>query len=255
MEPIISVRDLARTYIMGEFEVHALQGVSFDIYPGEFVAIMGPSGSGKSTLMNLLGCLDTPSDGQYILDGIPTEELDGDMLASVRNRKIGFVFQQFNLLARSTALQNVELPLIYRGKMKKDERYEMASEALEMVGLGDRIEHRPRELSGGQQQRVAIARALVTHPAILLADEPTGNLDSHSSEEVMGVFEELNSKGITIILVTHEHDVAAHAHRVITIRDGLVASDTFSDKLSAMSPQPPALAGAQTAAMNQVVSG
>jgi len=238
--------------MMGEFEVHALQGVSFDIYPGEFVAIMGPSGSGKSTLMNLLGCLDTPTDGQYILDGIPTEELDGDMLASVRNRKIGFVFQQFNLLARSTALENVELPLIYRGKMKKSERYAMAIEALEMVGLGDRIEHRPRELSGGQQQRVAIARGLVTHPAILLADEPTGNLDSHSSEEVMQVFEELNSKGITIILVTHEHDVAAHAHRVITVRDGLVASDTFNEKMSAISSQPSALAGA---AMNQGVSG
>jgi putative ABC transport system ATP-binding protein len=252
MEPIISARDLARTYIMGEFEVHALQGVSFDIYPGEFVAIMGPSGSGKSTLMNLLGCLDTPTDGQYILDGIPTEELDGDMLASVRNRKIGFVFQQFNLLPRSTALENVELPLIYRGKMKKADRYAMATEALEMVGLGDRMEHRPRELSGGQQQRVAIARALVTHPAILLADEPTGNLDSHSSEEVMQVFEQLNHKGITIILVTHEHDVAAHAHRIITIRDGIVASDTVN-KLSAISSQPSALAGAT--AMNQVVSG
>jgi putative ABC transport system ATP-binding protein len=249
MEPIISVHDLARTYIMGEIEVHALQGVSFDIYPGEFVAIMGPSGSGKSTLMNLLGCLDTPTEGEYILDGIPTEELDGDMLASVRNRKIGFVFQQFNLLARSTALQNVELPLVYRGKMKKSERYEMAMDALEMVGLEDRTEHRPRELSGGQQQRVAIARALVTHPAILLADEPTGNLDSHSSEEVMQVFEELNSKGITIILVTHEHDVAAHAHRVITIRDGLVASDMINDKLSAISSQQSALAGAQTGAI------
>jgi len=250
MEPIISVHDLARTYIMGEIEVHALQGVSFDIYPGEFVAIMGPSGSGKSTLMNLLGCLDTPTEGEYILDGIPTEELDGDMLASVRNRKIGFVFQQFNLLARSTALQNVELPLVYRGKMKKSERYEMAMNALEMVGLEDRMEHRPRELSGGQQQRVAIARALVTHPAILLADEPTGNLDSHSSEEVMQVFEELNSKGITIILVTHEHDVAAHAHRVITIRDGLVASDMINDKLSAISSQQSALAGAQTGAIS-----
>ena len=211
---------------MGEIEVLALRGVSFDIYPGEFVAIMGPSGSGKSTLMNLLGCLDTPTDGEYILDGISTEELESDMLAAVRNRKIGFVFQQFNLLARSTALENVELPLVYRGNMKRSERQERAEAALEAVGLDDRMEHRPRELSGGQQQRVAIARALVTQPAILLADEPTGNLDSHSTEEVMQLFEELNRKGITIILVTHEHDVAMHAHRVITIRDGLVASDS-----------------------------
>jgi putative ABC transport system ATP-binding protein len=226
MEPIISVRGLARTYTMGEIEVQALRGVDFDIYPGEFVAIMGPSGSGKSTLMNLLGCLDTPTDGEYILDGIPTEELETDMLAAVRNRKIGFVFQQFNLLSRGTALQNVELPLVYRGNIKKGERYEMASSALEAVGLEDRMEHHPRELSGGQQQRVAIARALVTQPAILLADEPTGNLDSHSTEEIMQLFEELNRRGITLILVTHEHDVAVHAHRIITIRDGLVASDT-----------------------------
>ena len=225
MEPIISIQDLARTYTMGEIEVHALRGVSFNIYPGEFVAIMGPSGSGKSTLMNLLGCLDTPTDGEYILDGIAVEDLDDDMLAAVRNRKIGFVFQQFNLLARSTALENVELPLIYRGKFNKAQREEKATAALEMVGLEDRMEHHPRELSGGQQQRVAIARALVMHPAIVLADEPTGNLDSHSSEEVMGVFENLNRQGITVILVTHEHDVAAHAHRVITIRDGRVASD------------------------------
>ncbi len=230
---------------MGEIEVHALQGVSFDIDPGEFVAIMGPSGSGKSTLMNLIGCLDTPTDGQYILDGIPTEELDSDMLASVRNRKIGFVFQQFNLLARSTALENVELPLIYRGKMKKQERQERATTALEMVGLGDRMDHHPRELSGGQQQRVAVARALVTQPAIILADEPTGNLDSHSSEEIMHVFEDLNRRGITIVLVTHEHDVATHAHRIITMRDGLVASDITNSEQSAISFQQAAFAHAQ----------
>jgi putative ABC transport system ATP-binding protein len=225
MEPIISVRNLMKTYLMGEIEVQALRGVSFDIDKGEFVAIMGPSGSGKSTLMNLLGCLDTPTDGEYILDGLPVEQLDKDLLSAVRNRKIGFIFQQFNLLPRSTALENVELPLIYKGNVKKAERHERAAAALEIVGLGDRMEHRPRELSGGQQQRVAIARALVTKPAILLADEPTGNLDSHSSEEVMGVFEELNRQGITVVLVTHEHDVAFHAQRVITVRDGLLASD------------------------------
>src|SRR5437762_6059467 len=228
MEPIISVRGLARTYTMGEIEVQALRGVSFDIEPGELVAIMGPSGSGKTTLMNLLGCLDTPTGGQYMLDGLPVEQLENDMLAAVRNRKIGFVFQQFNLLSRGTALQNVELPLVYRGNIKRQQRYELASSALEAVGLEDRMEHHPRELSGGQQQRVAIARALVTQPAILLADEPTGNLDSHSTEEIMQLFEDLNRRGITLILVTHEHDVAMHAHRIITIRDGLVASDTVA---------------------------
>jgi putative ABC transport system ATP-binding protein len=178
--------------------------------------------------MNLLGCLDTPTDGEYILDGLPVEQLDKDLLSAVRNRKIGFIFQQFNLLPRSTALENVELPLIYKGNVKKADRHAQAEAALEIVGLGDRMEHRPRELSGGQQQRVAIARALVTKPAILLADEPTGNLDSHSSEEVMQVFEQLNSHGITVVLVTHEHDVALHARRVITVRDGLLASDKLN---------------------------
>jgi putative ABC transport system ATP-binding protein len=228
MEPIISVRNLVKTYLMGEIEVQALRGVSFDIGKGEFVAIMGPSGSGKSTLMNLLGCLDTPTDGEYILDGLPVEQLDKDLLSAVRNRKIGFIFQQFNLLPRSTALENVELPLIYKGNVKKADRHEQAEAALEIVGLGDRMEHRPRELSGGQQQRVAIARALVTKPPILLADEPTGNLDSRSSEEVMQVFEDLNHQGITVVLVTHEHDVALHARRVITVRDGLLASDKLN---------------------------
>jgi putative ABC transport system ATP-binding protein len=223
--PIISVHDLARTYTMGEIEVHALRGVTFAIERGEMVAIMGPSGSGKSTLMNLLGCLDTPTRGEYRLDGLPVEALDGDELAWVRNRKIGFVFQQFNLLSRLTALDNVELPLLYAGGLHRDERLERALTALEAVGLSDRVDHRPNELSGGQQQRVAIARALVTRPAILLADEPTGNLDSHSSEEIMQVLEGLNSGGITVILVTHEQDVAKHARRVLTIRDGLLAGD------------------------------
>ncbi|HYP41803.1 MAG TPA: ABC transporter ATP-binding protein [Chloroflexia bacterium] len=226
METIIQARDLARTYAMGEIEVHALRGVSFDVHKGEFVAIMGPSGSGKSTLMNLLGCLDTPTGGQYLLDGLPVEQLDKDQLAAVRNRKIGFIFQMFNLLSRNTALDNVELPLVYRGNLSRTERRERASQALEAVGLADRMEHKPSELSGGQHQRVAIARALVAEPKLLLADEPTGNLDSRSSAEIMQLFRELNSKGITIIIVTHEPDVARFTNRVLTIRDGLLANDT-----------------------------
>jgi putative ABC transport system ATP-binding protein len=226
MDNIITVRDLARTYDMGEIQVHALRGVSFDIKRGEFVAIMGPSGSGKSTLMNLLGCLDTPTGGEYLLDGIPVEQLGKNELAAVRNRKIGFIFQMFNLLSRSTALDNVQLPLVYDGRLSHSERRERAEYALEVVGLADRMEHRPRELSGGQQQRVAIARALVTDPALLLADEPTGNLDSHSSDEIMTLFTDLHNRGITIVLVTHEPDVASYAQRTLTVRDGLLASDT-----------------------------
>jgi putative ABC transport system ATP-binding protein len=225
MDAMIQVRDLRKTYQMGEIEVPALAGVSFDIQRGEFVAIMGPSGSGKSTLMNLLGCLDTPGGGHYILDGLPVDELDRDLLAAVRNRKIGFVFQQFNLLPRQTALENVALPLVYLGGVSAEERAARAQEVLELVGLGDRIDHRPKELSGGQQQRVAIARALITRPALLLADEPTGNLDSKSSIEIMALFEQLNHQGITIVLVTHEPDIATHAQRVLTVRDGLLASD------------------------------
>ncbi len=231
MERMIQVRDLERTYQMGDIEVRALRGVSFDILRGEFVAIMGPSGSGKSTLMNLLGCLDTPTGGRYLLDALPVEDLDRDQLAAVRNRKIGFVFQQFNLFPRSTALANVELPLVYAGELSRTERQARAAEALERVGLADRLEHRPRELSGGQQQRVAIARALVTQPALLLADEPTGNLDSRSSAEIMALFQELNRQGITIILVTHEPDVAQTACGVLTIKDGLLASDTRQKEL------------------------
>jgi putative ABC transport system ATP-binding protein len=230
MQPMVAVRDLARTYTMGDVEVRALRGVTFDIEPGEFVAIMGPSGSGKSTLMNLLGCLDTPSAGHYALDGLQVEQLDRNQLAAVRNRKIGFVFQQFNLLARSTALANVELPLIYGGERDRDIRHDLAAQALTAVGLADRMEHHPRELSGGQQQRVAIARALVMTPALLLADEPTGNLDSQSSAEIMALFETLNRQGITIVVVTHEPDIAARTRRILTIRDGLLAADVVTHK-------------------------
>ncbi|HET9223134.1 MAG TPA: ABC transporter ATP-binding protein [Roseiflexaceae bacterium] len=236
MEAMIQVRDLRKIYRMGEIDVPALRGVSFSIRRGEFVAIMGPSGSGKSTLMNLLGCLDTPSGGRYLLDGLPVEQLDRNLLAAVRNRKIGFVFQQFNLLPRQTALENVALPLVYLGGVSAEERMARAQAVLEQVGLGDRMHHRPKELSGGQQQRVAIARALITEPALLLADEPTGNLDSKSSIEIIALFEQLNQQGITVVLVTHEPDVAAHAARVLTVHDGLIDSDT--------APQRRTLAGA-----------
>jgi len=231
MNAMIQVRDLRKTYQMGDIEVPALRGVSFSIQRGEFVAIMGPSGSGKSTLMNLLGCLDTPSGGQYILDGLPVEQLERNLLASVRNRKIGFVFQQFNLLPRQTAQENVALPLVYLGGVSTAERLERAKEVLEQVGLGDRLHHRPKELSGGQQQRVAIARALITRPALLLADEPTGNLDSRASIEIMALFKELNQNGITVVLVTHEPDIAANAARVLMVHDGLLDSDTATRPL------------------------
>jgi len=223
--PIILTKDLAREYRLEGEVVHALNGVDLTINRNEFVAIMGPSGSGKSTLMNLIGCLDTPTGGEYWLRGQRVSDLNDKQLARIRNREIGFVFQTFNLLARSSSLHNVELPLIYAGVRTKV-RHQRAVDALQRVGLGDRMNHKPSELSGGQRQRVAIARALVTEPAILLADEPTGNLDSKTGEEIMALMEELYAQGQTIILVTHEHDIAAHARRQVHIKDGRIAHDT-----------------------------
>ncbi len=222
--PMIEAEDLWRTYQMGAEEIHALRGVSFLIRKGEYVAVMGPSGSGKSTLMNLIGCLDTPTKGRYVLRGKVVSEMNDDELAAVRNREIGFVFQTFNLLPRASALHNVELPLVYAG-VPKEKRLERAKQALEMVDLGDRMSHKPNELSGGQRQRVAVARALVMNPAILLADEPTGNLDTVTGEDIMRLFERLHASGNTIILVTHERDIADHAFRTIHIRDGRIESD------------------------------
>jgi putative ABC transport system ATP-binding protein len=221
---VIRTEALAKMYQMGAEEVHALRGIDVEIHKGEYVAIMGPSGSGKSTLMNLIGCLDSPSSGRYWLAGRLVSELDDDELAYIRNKEIGFVFQTFNLLPRATALHNVELPLIYNGT-PSEERIERAKKALERVDLVPRMHHKPNELSGGQRQRVAIARALVNNPSIVLADEPTGNLDSKTGEEIMNLFENLHEQGNTIILVTHEMDIAQHAHRVIFIRDGKIASD------------------------------
>ena len=222
--PIIHAEDLWRTYQMGAEEIQALRGVTFEIQKGEYVAVMGPSGSGKSTLMNLIGCLDTPSKGRYVLRGKVVSEMNDDELAAVRNREIGFVFQTFNLLPRATALHNVELPLVYAG-IPKEKRIEQAKHALAMVDLADRMTHKPNELSGGQRQRVAVARALVMNPSILLADEPTGNLDSATGEEIMRLFERLHEEGNTIILVTHEKDIADHARRTISIRDGRIEKD------------------------------
>lgn len=222
--PIIQIQDLTRFYQMGETEVRALNGVTFDVLENEYIAIMGPSGSGKSTLMNMIGCLDTPTGGEYILNNNRVSQMDDAELAEVRNREIGFVFQTFNLLPRTTCLANVELPLIYAG-VKASERKERASDVLTKVGLGDRLDHKPNELSGGQRQRVAIARALVNSPSILLADEPTGNLDTKTGDEIMLLFEELYKAGNTIILVTHENEIAEYSRRIVRLRDGVIESD------------------------------
>jgi putative ABC transport system ATP-binding protein len=226
MPPVISVRNLVKTYIVGEVEVRALRGVNLEVQAGEFLAVTGPSGSGKSTFMHIIGCLDRPTSGQYFLDGNDVSRMSKDALADVRNTKIGFVFQGFNLLSRTTALDNVELPLLYRGGLKTAERHQRALRALEAVGLKDRADHHPNQLSGGQQQRVAIARALINEPSILLADEPTGNLDTKTSIEVMGIFQQLNrERNITVVLITHEHDIAEYGTRTASFRDGVVVKD------------------------------
>lgn len=228
-EPLIIVRDLTKHYEMGDNVVRALRGVSFDITQGSFVAIMGPSGSGKTTLMDILGCLSRPTSGEYILNGTPVAALSENRLAELRNREIGFVFQNFNLLPRATALNNVELPLLYDG-IGRRERIRRAEEALVAVGLGDRLDHRPSEMSGGQRQRVAIARALVNHPSILFADEPTGNLDSESGDSILALFDELNRQGNTIVMVTHEREVAEHSRRIMSFRDGKLVRDEWRNE-------------------------
>jgi putative ABC transport system ATP-binding protein len=234
MEPLITISHLRKTYQIGDELIEALKDVSLTIRKNEYVALMGPSGSGKSTLMNMLGCLDSPTSGEYMLNGLAVAGMTDNQLAEVRNRQIGFVFQTFNLLPRASTLDNVALPLVYAG-YSKQERYRRAKEVLGSVGLGNRMNHKPNELSGGQRQRVAIARALVNNPAIILADEPTGNLDSKTSVEIMGVFEEIHRGGNTIILVTHEEDIAHHAHRIVRLKDGLVESDRPNERVTTYS--------------------
>ncbi|MBC7694243.1 MAG: ABC transporter ATP-binding protein [Burkholderiales bacterium] len=228
---MIELSKIKKEYKIGTEEIHALSGVTLNIFKNEYVALMGPSGSGKSTLMNMLGCLDSPTSGEYILNKLAVAQMSDNELAEVRNKQIGFVFQTFNLLPRSTTLENVMLPLVYAG-IEKSKRQEMATKVLEQVGLGNRMSHRPNELSGGQRQRVAIARALVNNPAIILADEPTGNLDSKTSVEIMGLLEDIHKNGNTIILVTHEEDIALHAHRIVRLKDGLVESDTLNTTIT-----------------------
>ena len=231
MSAVIQTREVAKKYVMGSETIHALKSITIDIERGEYVAFMGPSGSGKSTLMNIVGCLDTPSGGTYILNGHDVSDLTENELAEIRNKEIGFVFQTFNLLPRQTSLENVALPLVYAG-LGREEREEQALAALAGVGLGDRAKHKPNELSGGQRQRVAIARALVNNPSIILADEPTGNLDTKTSYSIMELFQELHDKGNTIIMVTHEEDIAGYAHRIIRLRDGLIESDTRNENVT-----------------------
>jgi len=228
MGNVIEIRDIIRDFQLGQETVHVLKGINLDIKTGEYVAIMGPSGSGKSTLMNLLGCLDTPTAGSYILNGKDVSQMSDDELADIRNTEIGFVFQTFNLLPRTTALDNVALPMVYAGKSKSD-REKRAQEVLTDVGLADRMDHKPNQLSGGQRQRVAVGRALVNKPSIILADEPTGNLDSKTGYEIMNLFDDIHKAGNTVIMVTHEEDIAAHAKRIIRLRDGLVESDTYNE--------------------------
>lgn len=235
-EPLITLLDIGRKYVIGAETIHALKSVSLTIEKGEFVALMGPSGSGKSTLMNILGCLDTPTKGTYILNGNQVSEMSDSELAEIRNKEIGFVFQTFNLLPRSSSLENVALPLVYAG-IGRGQREDRAKKTLESVGLGNRVHHKPNELSGGQRQRVAIARALVNNPSIILADEPTGNLDTKTSVEIMGLLEEIHSKGNTIILVTHEEDIAQHAHRIVRMRDGLIENDYLNPNVKSVSPR------------------
>ncbi|GGH19802.1 ABC transporter ATP-binding protein [Mucilaginibacter phyllosphaerae] len=237
-EPLITIKDIGRKYVIGSEIIHAIKSVSLTINKGEFVALMGPSGSGKSTLMNILGCLDTPTKGEYILNGINVSHMTDNDLAEVRNTEIGFVFQTFNLLPRNSALDNVALPLVYAG-ISKEKRNERARMALENVGLGNRTDHRPNELSGGQRQRVAVARALINNPSIILADEPTGNLDTKTSIEIMGLMEDIHAKGNTIILVTHEEDIAMHAHRIVRMRDGLVENDYINEHVQTVSRRAP----------------
>ena len=233
---LIKLQDIGKRYVIGSEEIFALRGVDLEIYKGEFVALMGPSGSGKSTLMNILGCLDTPTKGSYVLNGTDVSNLNDNELAEIRNKEIGFVFQTFNLLPRSSSLENVALPLVYAG-IAKEARTTRAIETLESVGLGNRMYHKPNELSGGQRQRVAVARALVNNPAIILADEPTGNLDTKTSIEIMGLIEEIHQKGNTIILVTHEEDIAKHAHRIVRMRDGAIESDEQNKEIITIKPR------------------